>query len=59
MYFMPAFFAIRTHSTASNSDGLNRMANFSYRARGMFAHDMIHSPISLERRPSKSPAGTA
>jgi hypothetical protein len=28
-------------------------------ARGMFAHDMIHSPTSFERCPLYSPAGTA
>ncbi len=59
MYFMPAALAMRTHSAASKAVGLNCGANFSYSARGMFAHDMIHSPISFPRLPWYSPAGTA
>jgi hypothetical protein len=59
MYFIPASFAIRTHSAALNLTGSKRVANFSYSARGMFAHDMIHSPISVDRLPWYSPAGTA
>ena len=59
MYFMPASFAAPTILAASNFTGLNWGANFSYSARGMFAHDMIHSPMSLERCPLYSPAGTA
>ena len=59
MYFIPASLAIRTHSAASNLAGLNCGASVSYSARGMFAHDMIHSPISFDRLPSHSPAGTA
>src|SRR4051812_36453234 len=59
MYFMPASLAVDTIFAASNLTGLKRGANCSYCARGIFAHDMIHSPISLDRLPLYSPAGTA
>ena len=40
---MPADFAVRTHSRASNAAGLKRAATFSYSEAGIRARFIIHS----------------
>src|SRR5437588_8775411 len=45
MYFMPACFARRTHSSALYFMGLNSLANWRYSATGILPLFMIHSPM--------------
>lgn len=58
MYFIPAFFATATHSSALNFTGLNCDANFSYSRTGIRERNMIHSPRPTLGLPFHSPAGT-
>ena len=46
MYFMPAFFAMETHSAASNWAGLNFAGSFSYSAIGILVFSITHSPLA-------------